>query len=111
MGTHPIFESDFDCLTDRKLWRTNILTYPSSGSSILKNFVSLMALRQRVKRPICKIDFSSFSRRIRFRKKKSKKKLKSSRKSKNLKKQQKNRLNQKPNQSHPKSHPKPHPKP
>merc|ERR1711990_850491 len=100
MGTHPIFESDFDCLTDRKLWRTNILTYPNSGSSILKNFVSLMALRQRVKRPICKIDFSSFSRRIRFR----------SKKSKNLKKQQKNRLNQKPNQSHPKSHPKPHPK-
>merc|ERR1711990_335104 len=100
MGTHPIFESDFDCLTDRKLWRTNILTYPNSGSSILKNFVSLMALRQRVKRPICKIDFSSFSRRIRFRKKKPK----SSRKSKNLKKQhQKNRLNQKPNQSHPKS--------
>jgi len=25
MGTHPIFESDFDCLTDSKMWRTTSL--------------------------------------------------------------------------------------
>jgi len=23
MGTHPIFESDFDCLTERNFWKKN----------------------------------------------------------------------------------------
>merc|ERR1712035_132635 len=35
MGTHPIFESDFDCLTDRNRTRCvpNCVTFPASRST------------------------------------------------------------------------------
>merc|ERR1712048_964357 len=41
MGTHPIFESDFDCLTELKM--TNIIClcgYPAAGKSHLSSILS-----------------------------------------------------------------------
>jgi len=53
MGTHPIFESDFDCLTDHKftkcfankeklliLWATILLTegFPANMTLFIKDF-------------------------------------------------------------------------
>jgi len=39
MGTHPIFESDFDCLTDSKSNETGLSIGPFSFDSGLDNLV------------------------------------------------------------------------
>jgi len=33
MGTHPIFESDFDCLTDQNQTKENVIRYANFGSN------------------------------------------------------------------------------
>merc|ERR1711887_87676 len=44
MGTHPIFESDFDCLTDIKLDKMavvhNMVVGPNKGHKVTKNTVA-----------------------------------------------------------------------
>jgi len=36
MGTHPIFESDFDCLTDRKD-ESNVCTTTNAGTAVTQS--------------------------------------------------------------------------
>jgi len=39
MGTHPIFESDFDCLTDCSDWVNNTHLYLNNFEYFVKKFV------------------------------------------------------------------------
>merc|ERR1712131_24679 len=42
MGTHPIFESDFDCLTDKRRIKSAEMTDQSEGGSIPGNYLDII---------------------------------------------------------------------